>query len=44
MVNSGYVQAKVADLGESKVKLSSATNSEQTVMGMSQWVALELFE
>ncbi len=44
MVNSGYVHAKVADLGESKVKLSSTTNSEQTVMGMSRWTAPELFE
>jgi serine/threonine protein kinase len=44
MVNSGYMQSKVADLCESKVKLSSATNFEQTVIGMSQWVALELFE
>jgi len=44
MEKAGYVQAKVADLGESKIKLSGATYSPQTQAGTTRWMAPELFE
>ncbi len=44
MEKAGYVQAKVADLGESKIKLSGATYSRQTLAGTTRWMAPELFE
>jgi hypothetical protein len=44
MEKAGYVQAKVADLGESKIKLSGATYSRQTQAGTTRWMAPELFE
>ncbi len=44
MEKAGYVQAKVADLGESKIKLSVATYSRQTLAGTTRWMAPELFE